>query len=227
MSSMASAPRYPGAVFGTLMCLLVASAVMIPIAVYFGESIVRAMLPMFGVIFEWVAGDFKLLRLTIDNEGADRVLSATVMWKHITILGGHVIYPDPRGTANASTLLAHALQGPLVAILTACAWPTAGTTGASASRVWIELGIRLLVLLPLVAILIGIDMPVVLAGEIWHFTLDALAPGTGSVLVTWKHFMQGGGRYALGMGVAILAVHLGQAIATSKSLLAPPPERSV
>jgi hypothetical protein len=117
MSKMASVPHYPGAVFGTLMRLLIASAVLIPIAVNFGESIVRSMLPMFAVVFEWVADDFKLLRLAIDSEGADRVLRATVMWKHITFLGGHVIYPDPRGTANASTLLAHALQGPLVAIL--------------------------------------------------------------------------------------------------------------
>ena len=89
------------------------------------------------------------------------------------------------------------------------------------------MGIRLLVLLPLIAILIGIDMPVVLAGEIWHFILDALAPGTNSVLVTWKLFMQGGGRYALGFGAAILAVHVGQSIATRKSLLSPSLEPSV
>lgn len=223
---MTSGPHYPGAVFGTLMRLLIAAAVLIPIAVNFGESIVRAMLPMFEVVFERVADDFKLLRLTIDNEGADRVLRATVMWKHITFLGGHVIYPDPRGTANASTLLAHALQGPLVAMVTACAWPTARVAGASVSRVWADFGIRLLVLLPLIAILIGIDIPVVLAGEIWHFILDALAPGTSSVLVTWKLFMQGGGRYALGFGAAILAVHVGQSIATRKSLLSPSVEPS-
>lgn len=212
MSKMASVPHYPGAVFGTLMRLLIASAVLIPIAVNFGESIVRSMLSMFAVVFEWVADDFKLLRLAIDSEGADRVLRATVMWKHITFLGGHVIYPDPRGTANASTLLAHALQGPLVAILTACAWPTTRAVGVSTSRVWTELSVRQLVLLPLVAILIGIDMPIVLAGEIWHFILDAMAPGTSSILVAWKFFMQGGGRYALGLGAGILAVHFGQVL---------------
>lgn len=210
MSKRVSVPHYPGAVFGTLTRLLIASAVLIPIAVNFGEGIVRSMLPVFAVVFEWVADDFKLLRLAIDSEGADRVLRATVMWKHIAFLGGHVIYPDPRGTANASTLLAHALQGPLVAMVTACAWPTTRAVGVSASRVWTELGVRQLVLLPLVAILIGIDIPIVLAGEIWHFILDAMAPGTSSILVAWKFFMQGGGRYALGLGAGILAVHFGQ-----------------
>lgn len=218
MSSMASTPRHQNVLFGTLMRLLLIGTLLIPFVVYFGERIVNAMLPMFGVVFEWAADDFKLLRLTIDNEGADRVLRATVMWNHITFLGGHVIYPDPRGTANASTLLAHALQGPLVAIVTACTWPTARS---SASRMWAELGIRLLVLLPLLVILIGIDMPVVLAGEIWHFVLDALAPQTSSALVTWKRFMQGGGRYALGFGTAVLAVHFGQAIAARKWLSSP------
>jgi len=216
MSSVASASQHRGAVFGTLMRLLLAATLLIPLAVLFGEDMVSAMLPLFGTVFEWVADDFKLLQLKIDNEGADRVLRATVMWKHIAFLGGHVIYPDARGTANASTLLAHALQAPLVALVTGFAWPTAAAAGASTARMRTELGTRLLVLLPLIAILICIDMPVVLAGELWHFILDALAPGTSSVLVAWKFFMQGGGRYALGLGVAVLAVHCGHVIALRK-----------
>jgi hypothetical protein len=213
MNSTASASLHQRTTYGTLMRLMLATMLLAPLAVHFGENIVSALLPAFWGVFEWVADDFKLLRLTIDNEGADRVLRATVMWKHITFLGGHVIYPDPRGTANASTLLAHALQGPLVALVTAFAWPTLRLAGFPASRAWNELAIRLLLLLPLLALLIGIDMPVVLAGEIWHFALDALAPGTSSFLVQWKFFMQGGGRYALGFGAAVAAVQFAQIIA--------------
>jgi len=188
----------------TLMRLVVTAVVLIPAAVLFGERIVTWMVPLFGVVFEAIAGDFKLLRLTVDQEGADRVLRATVMWKHIMFIGGHVIYPDPRGTANASTLLAHALQGPLVALLVVCAWPPLNDSTHYAS--WKEMGIRVLALCPMLALLISTDVPAVLAGELWQLVLDALAPGSGSLLVHWKNFLHGGGRYALGLAGAGVSI---------------------
>lgn len=200
-----------GIAAGAVMRLLFAAMVALPLAVLHGERMVHAMLPMFGAVFEWVSGDFKLLRLSIDQEGADRVLRATVMWKHIVFIGGHVIYPDPRGTANASTLMAHALQGPLTAVLMTFAWPSDG--GSSIREAWRGLASRLLVLGPLVLALICIDLPVVLVGELWQLALDALDPGASSMLVYWKSFMQGGGRYALGLGAAVLAVRWGRSLA--------------
>lgn len=184
------------------MRLVIAAMIVLPVAVLHGEHMVHAMLPMLSAVFEWVSDDFKLLRLTIDHEGADRVLRAKVMWKHIVFVGGHVIYPDPRGTANVSTLMAHVLQGPLTAFLLTCAWPTDGRS----TRAWRCIAARMLALGPLVLVLICIDVPVVLVGELWQLALDALDPGADSVLVHWKNFMQGGGRYAVGLGVAILAV---------------------
>jgi hypothetical protein len=192
-----------------ILRLVIAAMVALPLAVLHGERMVHAMLPMFGAVFEWVSNDFKLLRLAIDHEGADRVLRATVMWKHIVFIGGHVIYPDPRGTANVSTLMAHALQGPLTALLVTCAWPSDGNASHEA---WREVAARLLVLGPLLPVLICIDLPVVLAGELWQLALDALDPNASSMLVYWKSFMQGGGRYALGFGAAILAVHWGRSL---------------
>ena len=100
---------------------------------------------------------------------ADRVLRAKVMWKHIVFIGGHVIYPDPRGTANVSTLMAHVLQGPLTAFLLTCAWPTDGRS----TLAWRCIAARMLALGPLVLVLICIDVPVVLVGELWQ-----LAPGS-------------------------------------------------
>lgn len=194
---------------GAIMRLLFAAMVALPIAVLHGEHLVQAMLPMFGAVFEWVSDDFKLLRLAIDHEGADRVLRATVMWKHIVSIGGHVIYPDPRGTANVSTLMAHALQGPLTALLVTCAWPSGGNSSREA---WRGIASRMLVLVPLLLVLVCVDLPVVLVGELWQLALDALDPGADSMLVYWKNFMQGGGRYALGFGAAILSVHWGRAL---------------
>ncbi|TDP78734.1 hypothetical protein EV672_11712 [Aquabacterium commune] len=188
-----------------LVQLLAAAAVLIPTTVLFGERIVVALLPLMREVFEWVGGDFKLLRLAVDREGADRVVRATVMWKHIVFIGGHVIYPDHRGTANASTLIAHVLQGPLAALLVTCAWPLTAGTGRIACK---QLASRLLILSPWLLILVCADVPAVLAGELWQMALDVLAPGSKSALVYWKNFLQGGGRYALGLAGAVAAIQL-------------------
>lgn len=197
-----------------LLRLVLGAAVLLPLAVHFGQQVIEAFLPAFALIFGWVADDFQLLRLSVDHEGSDLVLRATVMWKHIMFFGPHVIYPDARGTANASTLLAHALQGPIAAMLVAITWPTTGVLFHSSSLGWTERALRTLFMIPLMGLLVMIDMPLVLAGELWHFTLDALAPDTFCALVTWKFFMQGGGRYALAIAMAVLAVLSGRVTAT-------------
>lgn len=190
-----------------LLRLLLSAAVSLPLVVFYGEALVNSWLSAYWTVFSWVAADFKLLNLYIDHEGADRVVRAQVMWQHIVFIGDHVIYPDPRGTANASTLLAHALQGPLVAVLTTLAWPTRGSIGQGPStRRWLEWAARVVALPPLLAILVLIDMPVVLAGELWDLALDSLDPGSTSALVLWKQFMQGGGRYALGLAAGVLVI---------------------
>ena len=198
-----------GIASGALVRLLMTSLLLIPIAVLNSERMVNAMLPVLGTVFEWFASDFKLLQLAIDREGADRVLRATVMWKHTVTIGDHMIYPDPRGIASASTLMAHALQGPLSALLMACAWPVARMP---INQTWKEGVARALILCPMSFALICIDVPVVLAGELWQLAFDALAPGTSSILVAWKDFMQGGGRYAVGLAFAITAVYGGRCI---------------
>ena len=192
-----------------LLRLLLGAAVLLPLAVVYGETLVSTWLAAYRVVFSWVADDFKLLNLYIDQEGADRVLRAWVVWQHVVVIGGQVIYPDPRGTANASTLLAHALQGPLVAVLAAIAWPTQAKPAAGKPpSLWLEWAARAVVLPPLLAVPVLMDMPMVLAGELWDLTLEALHPGATSALVIWTQFIQDGGRYALSLAVGVLAILL-------------------
>lgn len=191
--------------WGILLRLALVAALLLPLAVLAQEPLVHAALPYFSQVFEWVADDFRLLRLVVDQEGADRVLRATVTWKHIVVIGGHEIYPDARGTASSSTLLAHALSGPLTALIAVCAWPT-----LLRSRAWIEANLRCLALMPLLVLQVLIDLPIVLAGEIWAKVLNTLDPGAMSLLVIWKDFMQSGGRYACGLVSAVLAIKIGR-----------------
>ena len=214
MSAALARPRWSGSAL-ILLRLSIAAVVLLPLAVTQGEALVQSWLSAYGAVFEWVADDFQLLKLFIDHEGADRVVRVVVMWKHIAFVGNQVIYPDPRGTANTSTLLAHGLQGPLVAILAAITWPTCRNTVGRAyvnSRL-IERASRVALMLPLLIVLVLIDMPLVLAGELWGMVIDALEPDRISLLVMLKTFLQGGGRYALGVATAMLSVHAARWIA--------------
>lgn len=192
---------------GVVRRLLLAGAVALPAALVYGEALVASCLPAYRAVFAWVAGDFDLVALAIDREGADLVLRARVMWRHAVVIGHHVIPPDPRGIAEASTLLAHALQAPILAMLTALAWPARARCGCGgAVRPSLEWGARAVALLPLLVALVVFDMPVVLAGELQQLVFEALDPGATSALVVGKQFLQAGGRHALGLAAGALAV---------------------
>lgn len=171
------------------------------LAVHYGQALVEAWLPAYRAVFSWLMDDFDLLTLALDHEGADRVVRATVAWKPFFLLDGRVLEMDPRGVGNVSTLTAHALQGPLVMLTAAFAWP---------AQRYSEYPLRLLLLAPLLAILVLADVPCVLAGELWRTVLDALAPGTASPLLAWKSFVHGGGRYVLALVAALAAVRGGR-----------------
>lgn len=180
-----------------LLRLTLAAVVLLPLGVFFGAAFVESWLPAYRHVFVLVADEFRIQSLELDHEGADRVVRVRVVLRSPLVFGGKVVYPDPRATANASTLTAHALQGPILAMLVILAWP---------ARRWTEIGWRLLLLAPLVSLLVLFDLPCVLAAELWELVIERLAPGTSSPLVIWKDFLQGGGRYALGVAAGAASV---------------------
>ncbi len=205
MTDIASRPPAPGwNLKHVLLRLALASAVLLPLGVGFGAAFVDACLPAYRLVFGQVADEFRIQSLGLDREGADRVLRVRVALRPVLVIGGKVIHPDSRGSANASTLAAHALQGPMLAMLTALAWP---------ARRRSEIGWRLLLLAPLVSLLVLCDLPCVLAAELWELVIGRLAPHALSPLVIWKNFLQGGGRLALGLVAGAASVALAARIA--------------
>jgi hypothetical protein len=191
----------------SIVCLVTACAVLLPISVLYGEAIVSAWLPTYKAVFIWVADEFKLRQFFIDKEGVDRVIRAQVSWQPYIMYGGKGTLTNPNGVANASTLLAHALLGPIVAILVAVAWPLKNRSNDSVQKFalwqWVT---RLVLLIPAVSICVLLDIPFVLAGELWEIALPSLDPQATSPLIIWKKFLQGGGRYALNAAAGVFAV---------------------
>lgn len=182
-----------------LLRLILASLLLISAALLYGEAFVSASLPAYRLVFSRLLPDFEVQSLALDKEGADRVVRVRVKPRLVMWVGSKPLFPDARGTANSSTLTAHALHGPLLACLVVLAWPATG---------WRIIGLRLLLLGPLVVLLVMADVPSVLAAELWEIVIQRLSPNSFSPLIVWKEFLQGGGRYALGLVVGGACVGL-------------------
>ena len=177
---------------GQLFWTTVPALLLLILLVTVGEPLVQLSIPALRSVFEWVAPDFKVLRFELDREKADRVLRASVTLGRYTFVGGHLVAPDPRGLAQASTVALHGLQGPVLALWTCLAWPAVGV----GTRV-----LRLLACTPAAVLLFLLDAPVVLAAGIWDFLVDAYAPDSWQPLLIARDLLQGSGRVAIGLAI--------------------------
>ena len=163
-----------------------------------GEPVMHWLMPGLRSSFELFGPEYDVLSFGIDQEKADRVLRVTVKLKQTVVIGERVLVPDPRGTANASTLLLQGLQGPFVAAWVALAWPLRAGVG--------ELLLRVLLVLPAMVALLLVDAPLMLASTLWQLITDHLAPGTTTPLLVARDIARGGVRLGLGAAAGALAV---------------------
>lgn len=198
--------------------LLLAATLLIAFGVLQGARLVEGCLPAYRAAIRHLADEFRVVRLALDREGADRVVRAEVALRPVVVIRGKPLTPDRRSRANASTLALNGLLAPMLALLTAMAWP---------ARRAIEYPARVLAMLPALAILLLLDTPAVLAAELWAIVLDRVAPGAFSPLVLWKDFLQSGGRQALGVAVGLLAVAVVAPRRRARRTTSPRPARNM
>jgi hypothetical protein len=175
--------------------LLLATCLLLPVAVVSADAVVGLLLPAYRVAFEWLAPEFRLLALETGADGGHRVLLARVTIADILVVGQHAVYPDARGVATASTPLAHALHLPLAAMLIAFALPRSTAQAALGA---LAAGVATLPLLPF-------DLAAILAANLWQLVIDRYAPGTTPPLLIWAGFLGGGGRWMIGALTGIAA----------------------
>ncbi|MEI7970277.1 MAG: hypothetical protein WCJ69_14940 [Betaproteobacteria bacterium] len=188
-----------GAVGPVLLRVGSGVAALILVAGLAGGALVDPLVPVWRAVFEALAGEFRVLDLAIDGDGAHRMLRVRVTLREIVLLGQRVLYPDPRGVASAATAVGHALHIPAAAVLVGLAWPGRGRA---------TLALRTTVALLLAAPLVLLDLPLVLAGHLWQILVDHLAPGTPSPLIAGQAFLTHGGRWLAGTLAGIAAVRL-------------------
>lgn len=180
-----------------MLRLVLAAALILPISIFCADAIAQMLMPFYRAMFELLGGDYRILFFGLTGHGVNSVIRVDVSLAHTIVAGGHVMWADPRGMAHVSTLAVQAMQPAATALIAVLGWPC-----LSLSRGFYRLS-SLAFFLLLITLL---DVPFLFAGEVWGTLLDQTSPVTGSPLLYWSQFLQGGGRLALGIFAALASL---------------------
>jgi len=196
-------PQQRTAIRKALIRFVLALGVLLALSHVYGKFLTAALLPVFRWEITQLDDTYAVLDLTLGQQGADSVVRLEVGLARLLLIGDRVLYPDPLARADVSTLAGHIAQPALLCIALILAWPT--------RRATIEYPTRILIAGIGIAAVVLIDVPFVLWAEVWDIHVTALEPDRFSLLLLWRDFLQGGGRFVLGLVVGGLAVAARQA----------------
>ena len=185
-----------------------AIALLLTLNQFYGKAFTESILPLLRWEIAQLDDTYRVLDLRLDREGRDSVIRLDVGLEKVVVIGGQALMPDPRARANVSTLAGHITQPAMLALALILAWP---------ARRPIEYPLRALIACTGLAFAILIDVPFILWAEVWDIHVSAFEPNRFSLLLLWRDFLQGGGRFVLGLAVGVLAVAAGQRLAVSRA----------
>ncbi len=181
----------------TALTALLAYVALLALSIAFAEHYGRLALPLYQAQLDRLAPEYRTLSLSVDDRPGEVVFAWTLQTRLAIPMGGQVVPPGVQ--ISSSTLLAHALQHPILVFSVVLAWPGLG---------WkTRLG-ALALALPWLVVVELLDVPLVLYGAIQDLLLANLAPAEldSSLAVQWMHAMNTGGRLALALAAGVMAV---------------------
>jgi len=163
-------------------------------SLYFGNEYARLLLPLYRWELEHWSQDYQIQSLLLGDDHGENVVALSLFTKY-AVIGGRVVPPGIGITC--STLLGHVLQHPLLILSLAIAWPAATLRQRLA---------QLCCAMPLLLLVELLDVPLVLLGSVRDLLVANLAAENDTFMVGWMNFLNGGGRPALSLFAAMLAV---------------------
>lgn len=179
------------------------------LAFVYGTTLVDWLTPAFQAEINWLDDTYRIDRLFVDTEGADKVVRIVVGLAHCVVLPDGAHCGDPRGMANASTLQANVTLPAVLLAAVALAWPVL----RSREYLW-----RFLCAAPALVVIWALDVPFILWSAIWSMHVDAFAPDMFSPLLVWSEFLQSGGRLALAALFGVMVVGVSRLPSNSQML---------
>ncbi|MBI3479741.1 MAG: hypothetical protein HY016_05215 [Nitrosomonadales bacterium] len=177
---------------------MLAYLALLALALPFGNAYAEFLLPLYRWELGHLAQDYHIQSVMLGESHGEGVVMLSLLTRY-SVIGTHVIPPDI--SISCSTLIGHALQHPLLTLSLAVAWPA--TT--SMQKI-----VQLCCALPFLLLLELLDIPLILLGSAQDLLIANFAPASDSFMVGWMNFLNGGGRPALSIFAAMMAVICGR-----------------
>jgi hypothetical protein len=169
-------------------------------AAWFGAPrLSQTLVPVLRAAVEFAEPGFVIYSMEVNDDAGRSVLRMRANLTRPTRVGKTMAYPvgwnGPQGgyQVEVTGLLGY----PMLLLIALLAWPVAR---------WRELGLRLLLCVPIAAALLLLDGPVTLLAETWYAVRQQWEPGSFSPLMAVSRFLMGGGGYALALFAAAIVV---------------------
>jgi hypothetical protein len=167
---------------------------LLAISLHFGNGYAEFFFPLYRLELSYLAQDYQIQSLIIGENHGEQVIALTLLTKYF-VISQHAI---PSGiNISCSTLVGYALQHLLLIFSLVVAWPIP-TLKQKLTQVCCALPFLLLVEL--------LDIPFMLLGSAQDLMAANFASTESSLAIEWMNFMNGGGRQALSLFAAMLAV---------------------
>lgn len=176
--------------------LVILVAILLTLGRVYGTTIVTPLLPALSWVIEAVDDRLRVDHAFIVNRSADIVIQLNVTPIRMLFLGDRMLMPDTKLHFDPSTLLGSALQPLILLLAIILAWPV--------NRLW-ALPARLLLAVPMMALLLVVNVPLGFVGVMQDFR-EYLPAAPVTPLVYWNDFLQTGGPLALAIAAGILVV---------------------
>ena len=193
----------------------VVTSVCLTVALYqFAAPLLDLLLPWYRIELQWLMPAFHIDSLTWRLDRGETVVALTATLNTLRVVLDRVL---PAGvTINASTLAAHAWVPPVLMLALVASWPGVKRTHRP---------ILMLLTLPFAGLAMLIQVPLMLWGAVedylyWQIDPTRLSESLGSRV---QGFLDGGGRYALSIGLALLVIVLFRIVVPDKTIPTPAP----
>lgn len=163
------------------------------------RHIVGAMLPLLQREISWIAPQFTLTDLRLTHTGLEESIQVLVNTKRFRVIRGGYL---PAGIPLQSSTLAGNVLQPLILMLS-----LVSGAGLIYRRQFARM---ILISIPAAFALVMLDVPFVLVGALEDLVLssaNSLSPNA-SLWILWMNFLNGGGRWALGIAAALTVIAL-------------------
>jgi hypothetical protein len=197
---------------GLVMRLMVGAALAMGLAMVPPETI-----PGLMAYLQWVTQpllpaetivSFGISSLTVQGSG-DQVVEMAVRRSSGLVVGQTYLPAHEQSLAKVSTLKGAILQPAVLALPLLLAWPLGNKPW------WPALGFRLLGWLVLLPLAVIAQVPAQLTASVWTLYLEVYAPDRWPLTVLWARWLDAGGRWALGLVMALGALALSRSLSRS------------